>query len=166
VNRVPILRFLPVAHQLGELDLKKARIELRFLERAANHLEQLAPSKLRGRHIDGNAQRQLARALPSRALAAGFTQHPGSDLVDQSALLCQRNELHRLYEASLRMAPADQRLCAVNIAGGSVDLGLIEQFELLKPQHLMQLALEAHAFQRHRLHAGAKAFSSARMSAV
>src|SRR5262249_25751998 len=109
-------RFLGIAHHraLGQLDLEVLRIELRRLERLADLLYQGRKAELRWRKIHRHAHRPQPFLLPRLRLPARLEQYPLADGIEQAAFLGDRNEILRWHQATLRMAPADQCLGAVD----------------------------------------------------
>src|SRR5207302_10011092 len=90
---------------------------------------------------------------PFRGLAAGALEHPAADRGDQPALLCQRYELSRRYDASCGVPPADQRLYADQAATAQIEDRLVEQEEL----SLLHRSAELCLLLRTRFSAGCHA---------
>ena len=67
--------------------------------------------------------------LPRERLAAGFVDHPVAQRPDQPDLLGERDEIARLYEPSLTVLPANERLHADEGLGLEVHERLIVQDE-------------------------------------
>src|SRR3981081_3901152 len=67
---------------------------------------------------------------PGRRFAARRPKHPLSDLRNDTALLCNRNEFGRRNISSRRMIPAQQSLEADDPAVGDVFLRLVDEMEL------------------------------------
>src|SRR5581483_8615758 len=152
-------RLLRIGHHraLGELDLEKPRLQTLALESGTNHIEQVAAPELGRGDIDGYPQRGQTAALPLLALATRFPQYPGADLVDESALLRERDELVGSDETALGMPPADERFRAVDITAFRIGLRLIVQLELPGLDGRVQIALQTYASEGDGIHALGKA---------
>ena len=79
--------------------------------------------------VHGDAQLETHRA-PRGELAQGEVDDVQRDGADERGLLDQRDELQRCDHAALGVAPAQERLDAVDAPAREVELGLVEEHEL------------------------------------
>ena len=139
-----------VFHQprLGHLQFEGFGRQLVFLQQLADHLRQLRVAQLYGGEVHRDAQTAVALGMPLAQLAAGLIEHPLADLDDAAVLLRQRDEQIRRHQFALRMFPANQCFDTGDAVLAVVDLGLVDQMELVALERfaeiLFQLPTGAH----------------------
>src|SRR5579872_1236397 len=114
-----------------QLQLQEARFQSCFLQRATDHREEVLLAELLSREVHRYAYGADTARLPRPRLTAGVPQHPFTDGDDQSGFLGDGDEATGCNETALRIAPADQRLRAVDAAGLDIHLRLIVQLEFV-----------------------------------
>ena len=146
---------LVVHHRrLLHLDLEAPGLESALPQRRLHRLDQGSPlAQLPVRHVDRDAQRRQARALPGATLEASGAQHPRADLDDETALLGERQEPAWTEQAPVRMLPAEEGLQADDLPAHRIDRRLVMQDELVTPQCLLERRVQALAFAQG-CHAG------------
>jgi hypothetical protein len=102
---------------------------------------EVALAELARRQVD----RQRHRRCPRLQVGAGAPQDPLADRHDQPGLFQHRNEFDRRHDAAIAPMPAQQRLRGARQAAVQVDLGLIDERELLALEGAAQLAAELGA---------------------
>ena len=125
-------------HRLGDLDLQPFSRDARCFQGAPDVRGQTLAHDMRRRHIDGD----LDVAGHFRQIRAGFRQYPGAERDHQSGLLGDGNELIGRDRSAPRMAPAQQRFAAHDLAAADVDDRLIVQCEVPIRQRLAQIELQ------------------------
>ena len=103
-------------------------------------------------NVHRHRQSGMPGIMPGLGLAAGVLQHPGADFRDQPGLVGKRNEIVRLQQAHLRMAPAHQRFHAGQRAGDDIEIGLVLEQQFLPRHGFAQRALEHQLRTCHRAH--------------
>src|SRR6185437_7942642 len=126
-------RSLRVVHNraLGQLQLEEAGLEACLMQRATDYFEEIPLAELLRRQVHGHSYRADAGHLPCSRLPARFAQHPFPNRDDQAGLFGHGDEAAGRDETALRVAPANQRLGAVDTAGLHVNLRLVVQLELI-----------------------------------
>ncbi len=94
--------------------------------------------------------------MPVRALPAGGVEHPAADLGDQATTLGQLDEDPGRDQATLRMAPAQQRLDAGDALGAQVDQRLIDEEQLVAAERRDEIDLQIEPLLGSGVHAGLK----------
>ena len=141
-------------HALRQLQHQSLRVELRRLQRLAQHVHEVAVHHLPRREIHGDRHRLLAwRHRPLRCRQRGRLQHPGPDLDDGARLLGQWNELAWRHEAAVRVLPAHQCLGADDLLRAQFHDRLKDQRQFLPLERLAQVGLQLDAIQHRRMHA-------------
>jgi hypothetical protein len=123
--------------------------DARAVERRAHGVDQVGRPELARGDVHRHAQRVV---LPLRELAAGLVQDPGADRDDEPVALGERDEAQRPDGAVHRVAPAQQRLDAGELAGGQPDERLVDEVQLAIVERLAQAALELEALERAPAH--------------
>ena len=93
---------------------------------------------------------------PLRHLPAGLADRPQADLLDQSALFGQRDELRRRNLAEHRVVPARQRLDAMDGAVAGPDLRLIVQLQRVVGDRAAQRRAVLQPLLGEPVHVGAE----------
>src|SRR5438477_12412987 len=86
-------------HGLGDFELQPGGRQSALLKDRVEDARKIVLLELRRRYVD----RELQMRRPLCCIGAGFAQDPLAERNDQSALLRQRDELIRGYEAALGM---------------------------------------------------------------
>ena len=116
-------------------------------------VDQIFVVQLPAGEIDRNAQVLLRCASPRCQLPTGREDHPAANIGDSATLLGQRDEFHRRQKTAARMAPADERLDALDFTGVQVQLRLVEEHEFIVGQGLAQILVQLKAHDLTLLHA-------------
>jgi hypothetical protein len=111
---------------LGDFELQALGRQAGLLERVGDAGEQVADAELGRGQVDGHAD----VVGPGGGIGAGPAQDQRTDRIDQTGLLCHRNEFSRRDHAPFRIGPAHQGLEPCDPAGAQVDQRLI-----VRPQH-------------------------------
>ena len=83
-------------------------------------------------HREVDSDRQVdSRLLPGAHLTQGALDHEEGDRCDQSGVLGERDERVGVLDAACRVVPPDQRLDPQHFAARHVDLGLVDEEELV-----------------------------------
>src|SRR4051812_10456524 len=90
----------------------------------AHNLRKHGVTELDRGHIDRHLRQIEPHRVPGFELSASLVENERTNLLDQSAILCQRDEPARRYEAKRRMIPARQRLCPRQPTRTRIDLWL------------------------------------------
>jgi hypothetical protein len=136
---------------LGDLDLQAVGGESGLAQRPRHVAGEIGIDELLARHVDTHAQRR-ARA-PRGGVRAGARQHPLADRAHHPGLLGHGHEHGRRDQAAARVAPAQQRLGADQLAGLGVHLRLVVQHEALALDRLAQAVLEVEPLGDDLVHA-------------
>src|SRR5438046_1863143 len=91
-------------------------------------------------------------AYPGPDLAAGFLEHPPTDLEDERGLFGHRDELDRRHEAVAGPVPADEGLHPHQRCVGEPDNRLVVDEDLAGGQGPAEIRLQLEAFQRGGVH--------------
>src|SRR5262249_18032701 len=134
----------------GDLELQPGGREPRLQQHRVDQARQVAVTELHRRQVDGD----LERVRPRCRLAAGLAQRPFADLEDATAPLRQRDEDAGRHQAARRVAPAQQRLEAGDLAADRRRLWLIVQRELVVLQRREQLVLQRALLAQPLVHVG------------
>ena len=86
--------------------------------------------------------------LPGPQLAARLPQHPVVEGDDEVALLGHGDELGRLEDPEGRVVPPDQGLDAHDLGGAQVDVGLVDEEELVAVEGRDQVVVELAVVDR------------------
>ena len=106
------------------------------------------------RHVDRDRRRLQACRLPRRVLRYRLFHCPRAHLDDHSRFLEQRDEQHGRHQPRAGVVPAHQCFEAHDAPGAQINLGLVEEHELLPLQRLLQLAFELEPLRDERIHPG------------
>ncbi len=117
-------------HALGQLQGQQLRRDPAALHGPAHRVPDGAALELRHGDVDRHRQAGQALLMPGGDLCARRPQDPLADLDDEPGLLGDGDELVGREDAELRMAPAQQRLGAGDLAAGDLHFRLVEQHEL------------------------------------
>src|SRR3546814_4489721 len=93
-----------------------------------------------------------AFVAPLRRLPAGFAQYPAADADDVAGSLGVADEVVGPHFAQLPVLPADQGLGGDDAAALEVDLGLVDQVELVVVGGPAQVGLDAEPVLRSEEH--------------
>ena len=94
---------------------------------------QLCLVELVHRQVHRHAHAQAAVA-PGAGLAAGFIDDPVAQGIDQPVALGHRHEDQRADHAALRVVPAHQGFHTGDLPAGRVNLGLVDELQLVARQ--------------------------------
>ena len=124
-----------------------------MLEDRSRCRRRIRPLELGGREVDADESNSSSRRRPPRqaaTCAAGLARGPSGRGQDRPVLLGERDELVRAEEAAGRVAPADERLDAVDPAGRELDDRLVEDDELAAADAPRELRARARGGRRSR----------------
>ena len=103
---------------------------------------EIAAAQLQWRYIDRDAHRFEARSAPVQMIFNGLAQRPAPHIVDQSGFLQNRNEAPGRYQTRVRIIPADQRFCSLELAGREAYFRLIMEHKFFPIERLVQLIFQ------------------------
>ena len=141
-------------HALGKLQFEKVCRQLGIGQNTADQVGQAAVAKLHDRQIHRHDHRWMTAIQPLLELVHGSPEHPLADRQDQTAILGNRNELHRRNRAKLGVTPAQQCLHTDHLAVAKGKLRLEMQLKLIVLQRPMHRVNQLHAPGRGGLHFG------------
>src|SRR3546814_7314852 len=110
---------------------------------AAHVVGKVVAEELPVGHVDRHAHDAQAFVAPLRRLPAGFAQYPAADADDVAGSLGVADEVVGPHFAQLPVLPADQGLGCDDAAALEVDLGLVDQVELVVVGGPAQMGLDA-----------------------
>ncbi len=144
-----------IAHRRGlrDLQLERVRIEAGGAQRPPHRLDQRLVVQLAGADVHAHQQRPAEPAVPGPSLPARLVEDAGADPDQDPAVLSGGDELERLYDAALRMPPADQRLHGDDLLAGDGDHRLVLEEELVVLERPFELGLEGQPVGALGVHA-------------
>ena len=81
------------------------------------------------RHVHCNLAKIHAGLLPGHGLATSLAKHPFANWVNQAAVFCHANKLHRIHQLPIRLLQAHQRLRAGDVSGAQIQRRLVMQHQ-------------------------------------
>ena len=134
---------------LGDLKLQSRGRKPGLAQDAGDGLGHIGAPKLGRRKIVRHRQ-MLA---PGDGIAAGAAQHPFAERHDQAGFLRHRDEVGRRHFAMHRMMPANQRFDSGLLAGGKIELRLIDDLEFLAAESEAQIVHDRASALQGLVHA-------------
>ncbi len=136
----------------GDLKREEARVDARFPDSAFHGLDQVFVQKLQGREIHRNGNAGAVVPVPVIDLPAGGFERPGADIDDHAGLFEHGNELRGRDHAELVVVPFKQGLCASDLPGREVVVGLEGEGILVISEGFGEAALHEHQLGNAEVH--------------
>ena len=145
---------LRIRHQrrFGDLQLEAGRRHPVLAEHAAAARDEAGLLELPQGQVYRDPAGLGHALLPFPNIRADPIENPFADVEDEAGLLGERYELRGRDVAVARQAPAQQRFGAQHPAIAHVDLGLVQDHQLVSLQGAAQLGFEHQPLDRRRIH--------------
>ena len=141
---------------LGHFDGEAAGRHLGAGHRTAHAVDERTVVELHPRHVDVHPEAVTDEhvVLPCRQTVGRLVEHPVVDLLDEAALLGERDDPVGPEQAPRRVAPSQQRLETGQLPVGEVEDRLVTQLELapVDRPHEVVAGLRALVLLGHRGH--------------
>ena len=134
-------------HGLGDLQLQRARVEVRPLQGFLNPGREVTARELFAGEVDAQRKPPVGGGLPLplARLAAGLFEHPLPEGDDEARLLGDGDEFRRENEPPVGVVEPHQRLRSGQGAGGEVDERLV-----VEPQPVVVEGPAEHGLRAER----------------
>ncbi len=129
----------------GEFQFDHRKRNIGIGEGLAKFHEEVCPLKLARADVEADSARK-AVSLPGRERGRDFQNHPFADVGDDSGAFSNRDEARRHAHALTRVIPAQQHLCAAQLAGDEAHLRLEGEHELVALKRFRKRPLGLHSF--------------------
>ena len=129
----------------GEFQFDHRKRNIGICQGLAQLYEEVWPLKLTRTDVEADPARK-AVSLPGRERGRDFRNYPFADVGDDSGPFSNRDEARRHAQALARVIPANECLCAAQLAGDEAHLGLECEHELVALKRLRQRPLGLHPF--------------------